>query len=93
MSKDTIVKAATHMAIKCGYDKLTRAAIAAELDIFPSSVSFHCKSMANLRDLVVADAIERGIAVVVGQALAHKHPLALKAPEALRRRAAKLLAA
>jgi hypothetical protein len=93
LSKDIIVKTATQMAVKHGYDKLTRDAIATKLGIFPSSVSFHCKSMKNLRNLIVAHAIEEGYTAVVGQALANRHPAALAAPAAVRERAAKLLAA
>lgn len=81
------------MAVRQGYRNITRAAIAEKLEIFPSSVSFHCGSMTLLRDCVVAYAIENGYTAVVGQALADRHPLALRAPAALRARAAKLLAA
>lgn len=93
MSKETIIKTATHMAVRFGFDKLTRAQIAAKLDIFPSSVSFHCGTMEELRASVVAYAIANEYTAVVGQALAVRHPLALKAPAKLRARAAKLLAA
>ena len=88
-----IIKTATQMAVRQGYRNLTRAAIAEKLSIFPSSVSFHCGAMSQLRDDVVAYAIENEYTAVVGQALADRHPLALKAPAALRARAAKLLAA
>lgn len=81
------------MAVRQGYRNLTRAAIAEKLEIFPSSVSFHCGTMAQLRDGVVEFAIENGYTAVLGQALADRHPLALKAPAAMRARAAKLLAA
>lgn len=93
MNKETIIKTATQLAVRVSFDKLTRAQIAAKLEIFPSSVSFHCGTMEELRAAVVAYAIANEYVAVVGQALAVRHPLALKAPAKLRARAAKLLAA
>jgi hypothetical protein len=100
MSKATIVRTATQMAVSVGFQNLTRQAIAERLDIFPSSISFHCKSMDNLRTLMVGFAIENALKPgrfhyidVVAQALAARHPLALRAPAKVKAEAAKLLTA
>ena len=93
MSKDIIVKAAAQMAVRVGYTKLTRSQIAEKLDIFPSSISFHCGTMGDLRCAVIQYAIDNEITAVLCQALADRHPVALKAPKEMKARAAKMLAA
>lgn len=100
MSKATIVRTAAQMAVSAGFDKLTRQAIAERLNIFPSSISFHCGTMTALRAQAVQYAIDRALEGgrfhyidVVAQALAAKHPVALRAPKEVKAAAAKLLAA
>jgi AcrR family transcriptional regulator len=93
LSKDLIVIAATKLAARHGYNRLTRHQIADYMGIVPSSISFHCGTMEKLRSLMVGHAIEKGIIEVLAQALADRHPLAIKAPKELKARAARLLAA
>lgn len=100
MSKETIVRTAAQMAVSAGFVKLTRQAIAERLSIFPSSISFHCGTMGELRAQVVQYAIDHALEGgrfhyidVVAQALAAKHHVALKAPKEVKAAAAKLLAA
>lgn len=92
MSKAIIIKTACQMAVRVGFDKLTRQAIAEKLDIFPSSISFHCGTMGDLRIAVLEYAIENEYLAVLGQGLTARHPVAMKAPAKLRARAARLLA-
>lgn len=87
MSKAIIVAAATKMAAKIGYTNLTRAALATKIKCPPSSISFHCGTMDDLRRLVVTNAIETENLQVIAQALAHSHALAKKANPELRARA------
>lgn len=93
MNKETIIRKATQMAVRIGYAKLTREAIATKLKIFPSSVSWHCGKMSDVRAAILQYAIKHGYSAVVGQGLAAQHPIALNAPHEIRTRAAKLLAA
>lgn len=100
MNQETIVRTATQMAVQAGFNKITRQAIAERLGIFPSSVSFHCGRMSDLRAQIVQYAVDHALdggrfhyIDVVAQALAAKHPVALRAPKEVKAAAAEILAA
>lgn len=91
--KDKILAAAMQVANLKGYKAVTRNDVAGKADVAAGSVSYHFGDMKKLQTAMVARAIESGNLKVVAQALADRHPLALKAPDELRKRAALLLAA
>jgi AcrR family transcriptional regulator len=90
--KDKILATAMQLANLKGYKRVTRNDIADRAEVATGSVSYHFKSMKKLQNAMVERAIETENLKVLGQALADRHPLALKAPEALRVRAARQLA-
>lgn len=87
--KDKILNTAMQLANLTGFLNVTRDGIADRAEIATGSVSYHYKDMKKLRAAMVARAIETENLKILGQALAARHPLALKAPEALRVRAAR----
>lgn len=91
--KDAILSAAMQLANLKGFKKVTRAEIAAKAKVAPGLVSYHFGDMKGLRDAMVARAVEAKNLKVLAQALADRHPAAVKAPDALRRAAALQLAA
>jgi AcrR family transcriptional regulator len=91
--KDAILSAAMQLANLSGFKKVTRANIAAKADVAPGLVSYHFGDMKKLRDAMVERAVESKNLKLLAQALADRHPIALKAPDALRRAAAMQLAA
>jgi len=90
--KTVILSAAMQVANLKGFGNVTRNDIADRAEIATGSVSYHYKSMKKLEAAMVARAVETENLKLLGQALAKRHPLALKAPEALRVRAARALA-
>ena len=100
MSHEKIIRAATQLAAKLGYENLSRQQIADHVGCFPSQISFHVGTMKKVRDAMVQYAIDHALdggrfnyLAVVGQALAAKHSLALKAPDTVRRAALAALVA
>ena len=92
MSKETILTAAADLAIKHGFRNVKRADIAAKCECATGTISYHWGTMHALREALMAWAVAKGQAHIVGQGLAERHPLALKAPDALKTRALRLLA-
>lgn len=91
--KDAILSAAMQLANLKGFKKVTRSDIAARAEVAPSLVSYYFKTMKKLRHAMVERAVESQNLKVLAQALAERHPVATKAPDALRRAAALQLAA
>ena len=90
--KDAILSAAMQLANLKGFKKVSRSDIAKRADVATGSVSYHFGTMKKLRDAMVTRAVESSNLKILAQALAERHPLATKAPEALRRAAAATLA-
>jgi AcrR family transcriptional regulator len=90
--KDSILGAAMQVANLKGLTNVTRNDIADRLEIATGSVSYHYGDMRKLRTAMVERAVESQNLKIVGQAIAIKHPIAMKAPEALRVRAVRVLA-
>jgi AcrR family transcriptional regulator len=90
--KDAILAAAMQIANLKGYKRVTRSDIATRAEIATGSVSYHYGSMKKLQAAMVERAVETENLKMLGQALSDRHPVALKAPESLRRAAAILLA-
>lgn len=91
--KDKILAAAMQLANLKGYKNVTRDDIASRADVAAGSVSYHFGDMRKLQAAMVERAVLTQNLKVVAQAMADRHPVALKAPEDLRKRAALLLAA
>ncbi len=89
--KNAILSAAMQLANLKGFKRVSRADIAKRADVAAGSVSYHFGTMRGLRDAMVARAVESGNLRILAQAHAERHPLAVKAPEALRRAAAATL--
>lgn len=93
MSKEIILTAAAALAIKHGYRNIKRADIAERCNCATGTISYHFSTMQNLRECLMRWAVDTGHAHIVGQGLADRHPFAMRAPDALKTRALRLLAA
>lgn len=87
-----IIDAALKLAAKCGYQNVTRGAIADSLGISEALVSYHVGTMPNLRRTMVRAAIARPVLRVLGQAVAADDIHARKAAPELRQKALASLA-
>jgi AcrR family transcriptional regulator len=85
--KEDILAAALRLSARHGYMRVTREVIAEACNIAPSAVSYHYKTMAQLRRDVVRHAIQKRALAVVGQAIAAKDPHASRVPDDLRKAA------
>lgn len=88
-----ILDAAVTLAGERGYEKITRDDVAAAAGVATGSVNNAYGTMGELRDAVMAAAVERQLASIVAQGLAARHPAALAAPPALKDSALRSLAA
>jgi len=84
ITKEKIVVAAVHIAVKVGYDKATRREISVQAGVKPATVSHHLGDMVNVRKYIMRRAVRDGNAAVVGQGLADGNTIARKAPEELK---------
>lgn len=89
--KERILQAAMTIAAHTGIKSITRDSVAAKSKTGAGTVNYHYRDMSTLRDAVVKLAIETRNLLVIGQALAERHPLALAAPVDLRKEAAAAL--
>lgn len=70
-----------------GYEHVYRRRLAKRCKCAESLVSYHYSSMSKLRDAIIAHAIETEDLQIIAQGFASRHPLVLRAPEELKRRA------
>lgn len=89
----SVLEAAVELAGSHGYAKITRQQIAERAGVAVGSVNNAFGTMEALRDAVMATAVARGIARIVGQGLADQHPAAVAAPPELKQSALAALAA
>lgn len=82
--KDKIMAAALKLSAKHGFRNVTRLQIAGAAGVATGSVSYHYDSMRKLQAAIVSESIVQNDVVVFTQALAERHPLALKAPDTLK---------
>lgn len=87
-AKELILATALQLANLQGYKGVTREGIARRLGIAEGCISYHFGNMKKLQTAMVERAVEAENLKLVGQALSDRHPVALKAPESLRRAAA-----
>jgi AcrR family transcriptional regulator len=90
--KSALLDAALVVAQRDGYDHMTREAIAAQYQVSPGLVSHHLGTMPQLRRAVMRAAVARGVLGIIARGLSLKDPQALRAPDDLKRKAAKLIA-
>lgn len=88
-----ILDAALSLATERGYRRVTRSDVAARAGVATGSVNNAYGTMEKLRDEIMRVAVERGLAVIVGQGLADSHPSARAAPQGLKDSALASLAA
>ena len=91
--REQILNAGLHLARKHGYQNVTREQIADRLGMKSSVLHHYFGTMTKYRRALVRCAITRNDVTVLGQALAAGDRHAKRAPEALRRRAARAIAA
>lgn len=87
----SLLIAAVTVARSRGWLHLTRAHVAEHAGVSPGLVSRYLGTMTNLRRSVMREAIRLEHVDIVAQGLAINDAVALKAPEALRRAAGRLL--
>lgn len=89
----SVLDAALAMAVRVGYRTMTRQDVAALAGVAVGSVNNAYGTMDGLRDAVMQAAVDHGVASVVAQGLADKHPIACGAPQPLKDAALASLAA
>lgn len=91
--KDKIMRAALRLAERDGFREVSRAAVAVNARIAAGSISYHFGNMKKFQNAIVGAAVATKNLVIIGQALAVRHPIALKAPAALKAKALKAMTA
>jgi len=75
-----VLAAAMKAAQEFGWSEMTRDHIAALAGASAALVSIRLGTMAQVRDVVMAEAVRTGLLSVVAQGITARHPLALAAP-------------
>lgn len=89
--KEKIMRAALRLAERDGFREVSRAAVAISARIAAGSVSYHFGNMKKFQTAIVRAAVAAENLVIIGQALAVRHPVAMKAPDALKAKALKAM--
>lgn len=82
-----VIDAAIECAKESGYRHITREAVAARACVAPATVFNAFGTMLDLKGRVMRVAVERGLVELVAQGIADGSPIALGAPEELKRAA------
>lgn len=85
--KAILLDAAYKLANDTGFDSLTRDNVARAAGMSSGMVNHRFVTMDGLRDEVMRTAIERTNLAIIGHGLAIRHPIALSAPEDIKRQA------
>lgn len=85
--KNQLLDAAITLASRVGYGRITRDGVALEAKVSFSLVTRYFSTIAQLKRAVMRAAINRGVTEIVAQGLGMQDPAALKAPEAIRKKA------
>jgi DNA-binding transcriptional regulator YbjK len=91
--KNAILQAAVNLSKQKGFMRVFRVEIAKAAGCVEGTVSYHFGTMRDMRAAIMAHAIEHEVLEVVAQGLAIDYLPTRKAPEALKRKAARILAA
>lgn len=89
--KEVILQAASQLAIREGFNAVTKEAVAKESSVSAGLVLFYFFTMDELKELVMQRAIAHGHHSIVLQGLAYYHPTAINAPLEVRQAAAATL--
>jgi len=89
--KAAILEAALNLAQLEGYPHLTIQRVARVASVSPSLCSHYFWTVEVLLDAVMTEAVRRKVLSVVAEGLAHRHPVAIAAPSALKQAAAMTL--
>ncbi len=87
MRKTEILEAAISCAKSVGYQWITLEQVAGECGVSKGTVVHHYGTMVALKRAVLAEAVARNLPDLVAQGLADRNPIALAAPEEVRRAA------
>lgn len=82
-----LLEAALEVAAESGYLQMTRQAIAERVGVTPALVTHRFSTMAELRRLVMRQAVKREVLAIIAQGLAVKDAHAMRAPADLKRKA------
>lgn len=82
-----ILDGAVAEAIKCGYQNITREAIARRIGVVPGTINIYYETMTQLKRDVMRYAVREGKLPIIAQGLAAGDPHAKKAPQELKERA------
>jgi AcrR family transcriptional regulator len=86
-----IIDAAIRLAIKQGYQHVTRNAVAEEAGVSYGLVSTYFSTMTQLKRALMRAAIAQEVIEIIAQGLGAKDADALKAPEKLKQKAVQLM--
>lgn len=86
--REQIITHALRLARVYGYREITRSEIAGASGITGAAISYHFETMDGLRDALMRAAVDRFDYVVIAQGLAAMDPIAIRAPDEVKRRAA-----
>ena len=88
-----ILNAAIALAEEDSFQWITRDAVAAKAGVSPGTVNNAYGTIADLKRAVLRAAVERRILPIIAEGLGVKHPIAMDAPEELRKEALAALVA
>lgn len=88
-----ILNAAIELAQEDSFQWITRDAVAERAGVSPGTVNNAYGTIADLKRAVLRAAVERRILSIIAEALGVKHPIAMEAPEDLRKEALATLVA
>lgn len=84
-----ILEAGVLLAQEIGLHGITRDGVAERARVSTALVNRYWGTIAQLKDKIVATAVERELLDILAQAILDKHPAALAAPRRLQERAAR----
>jgi len=86
-TKLKILNAALKLAESEGFTNITRDGIAAAARVACGLVNYHYKTMDDLRDAMMRQAVSKSLLTVLAQGIVYGHPVALNAPGELKKQA------
>ncbi len=90
-TKQSIIDAAYQIADEKGFTHVMRDDVATRAGVASGSVNYYYSNMDSLRSAVMLRAVEEENVHIIAIGLAARHPVAMSAPEGLRRAALETL--
>ena len=87
-----ILDTAVKLALKSSYRRITRELVAVNANVATGTVSYHFRTMEQLRDAIIRYGVTHKVLPLIAQGLAADHKLTRDIPLALKRAAAATLA-